>query len=678
MIINSSMILENSTDTNLNLADMCNNDFKSYIHGVLEFNDSMHKIYTESNKDYYRMLKEMQLSIDNKDKCLSLAEAGSSKVVDMVTKAIEAIISFIKKFIGFLTNKDTKIRHEYKVKAVKTRGFNIPDKINDSAVFTIYNYQSLADVDENKCRAALNNIISDIDRICDGNDMPMTDDSSMATAYKALARIVKNRRGRKQFDKPVNNAEIFKGFINNDVVYTDKEKMTYGAWRSSIVNTTPCDKTIIAKKLEGIRSDLEKCKSKIQKSNIVDADQKRNADMLLNQIKTIVTSYTWYINRLYDMETTQLKYILMTYNKVSANKINESNLMHGEPFNSDTLFDNDDMRDFNRTEWLDLELTTECYQLSWTMREVSSNVALKEAIILADDSPNKFNSLIVMREAEGTNLKERFNTIIERIKELINSFFDKLKSKFADNAKFIKDNMETINKPITIQSMKSAGDIISGMYRVQEKIELVPYNYDSMKDDLADKKVFFEKNIVSKLNKSSQFSKRSLTWSNDMNVTDYCKAYFGASMPEDKYPLCEYKGSEIEQNKNNIIKFLNDSNTFLSSIKSDLAKLESEAKKVANSAASNTQSSTSASDDKSKNESYFSELYNTWLTEVQIDAGDTEKADGDSGKSGKDESSAFRVYIDCYKDVLLSKLTASEFIVHELMQIMHKHVDMNK
>ena len=198
------------------------------------------------------------------------------------------------------------------------------------------------------------------------------------------------------------------------------------------------------------------------------------------------------------------------------------------------------------------------------------------------------------------------------------------------------------------------------------------------------------------MNKTVQSSKRNVKWTDDMEVATYCKIYFGASMPQDKYPMCEFTASEMDSNKGNIVRYLTEKNMAFSA-KTDLAKLEAESKKINVSAAAkaatkassnnkDTNNSTSnaaatpASDNDSKNESmYYSELYQRWITEADIDMGNVAQNAGDTDSANVDNEifKAFRVYMDTYKDVIFAKMTGAEFVFSELKQLIVMHAVKN-
>lgn len=679
MAFNSSIMLaESASNTRDSINEISTKTPESFIYTMLEFNDDIHSIETNERKDFYRALTEASLQ--------QLTEADSKSISQRLSDMLHAIVEFIKKFINMITQKDIKIRNEFKHLAARSNGFINPAKDGETFMFTLHHYPKFEDIDDQKCRASLNNIISDINFICDGRDMPTTDGSSLATAYKALARICKSNTTRKMYTDPVNDNSSFAAYVRSDIIYTERKEMTYRDWHNTIKDIIPTKKESIIQKANAIKGDLEKCETRVKQANIVDPDALKNAKALISQVKAIVSSWSWYLNAIYDAETVALRYIITTYKKIrGGGSMTESGMIHGEPFDSDTLFDNEDMRDFNPTEWMDLQLTTEGFNLKFEMDEFDKQVAIKEAEIFTDDDPLKFRRLVAMREAEGKSFKETIDAIIAKIKEIINNFFSKINNTLNLNKKYVDQHMKTIKeKPFAKSTPEctSKGDILAGMARVATPIKPDPFNFDLMKDDLKDKNTFFEKRVLSKLNVNSSVSKTKVEWKNgETSVVDYCKAYFGASMPDGS---CKFTGTELDASKEKIIEFVTASKSTLANIKTQMNNLESEARKVT-SKSTRTQNADETADkstegekkEEAKNESmYYSSLYGRYLTEVEITSGElTPQEAGSEGDSSSNESAAFKVYYEVYKDVLMSELTATEFIISELMKIIHHHVD---
>lgn len=676
-MFDSSILMEKTSVDTLSISKLSTNEFKSYLHQMLEFNDTLHDIDVDYQIKEYRALKEMAETSDP-EVIQALEEGVISENAQKISDAIAAIIRFLKDFAMYLTNSDIRERNQYRKMSSRTSLFRITNRANESMMFTQHNYPSIIGMDTTGFNQCLNGIVGDIERICSGANVTGISDASMAEAFKKLANSVKNdRTGRSQYSGAISSAADFREFVKGDLIYITRSQMTYEEWRKSIEKLNLASRSDINKKTDGMVHELERCQKMVRKANIVDKQTKADADTLVRQLKTIVDAFTWFIKECYAAESAQIRYIMKTYTKLSSTA-NEFGFIHGEEFNSDTLFDNEDMRDFNRTEWMDLTLATECYELKYEFGEVRRRIALQEAIILSDDQNDKFARLVAMREAEGAKLGDKFMEIIQRLKGFLEQFLSALKDKFSVTTRMIKDNPEIMSKPFGFTDVTSSGDVLAGLYRLQKNTNYAPYNPEAMKDDLSDKKVFFAKHVLGSLNESSTFSKRDVKWNDEMNITDYCKAYFGASMPD--MDPCKFTNDELNRNKENIVKLLNGSNIFINTIKADLSKLEAEAKKVANNVAKPAApaANDAAKGDEAQQESmYYSELYGTWFTEAEINVDETKAKEGEEGEKKSGGSDPFKVYMECYRDVFTSKLTAAQFVISELTQVVTRHISMN-
>lgn len=701
----SFKILSESVAQNMDNLNLYKNDgFESYLYGILEFNDKIHSLDIDSKIKEYRLLKEDSINESNNvmltvKESEVLQEIAGSNIKEKIMKVLNAIIDFIKKFINMIMQRDLKVRRQYTVMRRKTKAFTLDDinKENNSYTFVLYHCPSLANVDPNRCRSSLVNITSMINKIAAGEDVPTPDDSSLSLAYKGLIQTMKYNESRKVYTDSVSDNRSFQEYVKANLIYITRENIQYKEWKNSIKDILPSESKDITNKLANIKKDLEDCRNKIEKATIVDPATSKAADIYLSQIRAIISSYTWYLNQLYEAETKKLAYICNTYNKINNSRtmndsVMEYGLIHGEKFDSDTLFDNEDMNDFNRTEWLNLGLTTECYQLKYELDESLRRTALKEANIMVDADFDKINRLIAMREAEDANTGNKVSGVFASIKKIIAEFFQKIKEKLSGHSKFFQSNKQFIEKEFKINKVVSTGDIFAGIARVQKPLNIVPFNYESMKEDLKDKRTFFEKTILPTLKDQSTSSKRKVIWDNNMTITDYCKCYFGASMPKEKNAPCVFDKADLDMNKANLIAFLNNPKV-IQSINTDLNKLEAESKKVVNSQQTAQTSSSEGNnnnpgENKAVGESYFSVLYNAYITEADIEmqsGGTEEKKDATpadakqaaenngNDNSAKDKADAIKVYVDTYKDVLMSKLTAAEFIINEGMQIIMAH-----
>jgi hypothetical protein len=709
-----------NTDMTNSINEFVNTANDSYLYDLLEYNDILHDIDTSSKINYYRNLNNAILAESAGTEIAIYNEGIISSIVSKLVRIINAIIDFIKKVasnifgIGSankvnkekLKNEANRFKNdsEFNFKfnsryrppnnnnnTTRTDTTNHAVDINKTYKFKIFHYPDIKSIDTQQYRACLNNINSELERVCSDNYSGGTaSEKSKEMAFKTLGKLV-----NKYIDHKPNSGnsynildeKSFSAFVNSELCYIEEKEVNLKELldiMTDIANKADSSPSDYSKRISEFEQDLKRAKKIVEQCNFTSKEQEKHANDLILQINSIVQAYSNMIMTISKYKSKELEYTLSVLYKIRDGNINEAGFIHGEQFDSDTLFDNEDYRDFNRTEWLDLNITTECYELKFEMVECAKRIALQEALILSDDDQyNKFDRLIAMREAEEAKTKANVNGIIQSIKKWLETFIQNIKNRYSKNAKILRRNMQFVEKPITIKEIRSSGDIIAGMYRIQQRLNIIPFNYDTMKDDLKDKETFFKNKILPNLKNTSQYHKRNVKWTDGMSIADYCKAYYGASMPEDKYPKCEFSTSDVEANKNNIVRFLQTENIF--SAKNDLQTLENESKKVYSKTQTNTPATSNdqkaenntaeqKSTEKPTNESYYSELYGMWFTEAEIEMGEKPEGQQQNNSTNSEEATAFRIYMETYKDVILAKMTASEFIVSELMQIMMAHI----
>lgn len=702
MAFNSSLLkATDSSSTGIELQSVVNNiDSRPPIYNYLEFNSDIQDIDLSSKIAQYRLLVEGVYLEDN-NQSLAVVNEG------LVKNIFEGLANIIRKIINFIKSIGRNILNALR-KSVSPAPANNPKVINKKIKVKSFHYPDLSKLDGGSYRACLNNLVNTVERLANGESSSGSSDKDTTMAFKTLYKMVKKsvEPGSPKYEGKVTDASTFIEFVNTELCYVTDEEVVLKVWHESIGNKhSPRNVQKFNELLSLFDHDLEKAQSILTRAStrtdIYTDDQVREIRITVSRIEQFCTTYVKFINIIYNLYIREINYankIVSSINRSykAEDSYDESALFHGEPFNSDTLFDNEDMRDFNRTEWMDLNLTVECYEMKYALTKSMQDLIVNEALILTDDKPNKIARLKALREAEEKKSGGKIATLVDNIRKILQKFISALTPKFNNLAGYIRKYKGQIDKPITFTSnMKSNGDILAGMYRVQSGINIIPFDYNAMKDDLKDKKTFFAKRILPSMNKTVQSSKRNVKWTDDMEVATYCKIYFGASMPQDKYPMCEFTASEMDSNKGNIVRYLTEKNMAFSA-KTDLAKLEAESKKINVSAAAkaaakssdnkDTNNSTSnatttpAFDNNSKNESmYYSELYQRWITEADIDMGNVAQNAGDTSSANADNEifKAFRVYMDTYKDVIFAKMTGAEFVFSELKQLIVMHAVKN-
>lgn len=498
------------------------------------------------------------------------------------------------------------------------------------------------------------------------------------TLYKALPRY-------KTSGSEFSTIDDYKHYIDN-AIGTRKITCTGNdyiqKYHEMCKNPIALSATEYTKKLKELNNNLDYAAGTY---SIYSEENKEIIMLALVFIKDIAQLTSQLINQSIQKYIEACSYFIKVFGGSTKVKT-ESGFIHGEPFDSETLFANADYRDFNPTEWMNLELTTEMYEIKYAIREFKKNVAIKEAnILLNNTDPRKtMIELIAMREAEEKKFKLNIDTIIFRISEMISKFLGTVKDTFNQDSILIKKNAEKMKQPFTFEKVSSKGDIIAGIDRVQIHLN-IRYDEATMKDDT--KKDIFEKQVLPSLSESTGVNiKRKNSWDpSKMEIAEYCKRYFGGPISEssDGFTLCEYTGKELDGLKDKITNFIHNFNKITASINSDLNSLKIESKKLGvkdiNTTTSTANSTTTSQNIEPQNNSvYYSILYDRALNEADIVKADTEeKTDANVSNNNLDNDKAVNganEYFNCYKDVIAAKLTAIEFIHSELMQIIRNHL----
>ena len=375
-----------------------------------------------------------------------------------------------------------------------------------------------------------------------------------------------------------------------------------------------------------------------------------------------------------------------------GNSWGESASIHGEPFNSDTLFDNEDYRDFNPSTWLDVQLKTEAYALNYEIREYQRRVALQEALILSDENPMKYQRLIAMREAEETRFQKNAANVFAAVKKALNIFIGKVKDSCNANVAFVKKYKAFIEKPVKIVGIKSKGDILAGANRIKKPTQLVAFDSKTLKDDLVDKETFFKNKVYNNYKETSSFAKRNVTLDDAGEMKKYLMLYFGGAGEE----KLDFETATINANKNLILEFIQSVNSIVAKVNNTLDKIELEMKRAGAEVDKNKPADNKPVENKPaeakpdeakpaeggeatpKEESaYFSILYENYIYN-EADATDPDKGasgEGENAENSADIAKMAQVYLDTYSTILTTQIGCAEFIVKEFMDLMIKHVE---
>lgn len=685
---------------------------QSFEECLLELNDSIHEAYIDDyidglksnmiNRVIYKSILEDTNNTDNVSTTTKKKENIFRRIYNAFKKWITGIIDHFRNIFNWYDQLNDKMERtmeelfrqcgvdfdNYTVNYTKTNESavdNSTDSIktffSDTREFTLFHFPSSKDISP----TIYDFLIQSIDRII----LPKIRNSNNKTQEEIITDIKTSildgifKQLPKSDIKSFTSADDYKEYVSSicyreTVVCSGKEYMEN--FNKNKDNSIASNSSAYTKKMNDLNRALDKMLSSFANSSDKDKDSMIIALTFLSDIAKLTTQL---INKSIREYFNMGNYFLKVFAPYTKSSKNEAGFIHGEPFDGDTLFANGDPRDFNPTEWMNLELTTEMYEIRYAIRECRKNIAIKEANIILNgvDPKRTINELVSMREAEEKKFNLNIDTIILRISEMINKFLGFVKDKFNQDSMLLKKNAEKMKEPFKFEKVSSKGDILAGIDRVQTHFD-IRYDESTMKDDT--KKDIFEKQVLPKLNDGT--GKRKLSWAPDkMEISEYCKLYFGAPMSDsaEGFTLCEYTGTELNGAKDKITGFIHNFNRITASINNDLNSLKVESKKLGvktntpNTATQQQTSTTASSTVEPQNNSacYYSILYDRYINEADIVKYETESNRNDNtNDDNKSATNGPNEYFNCYKDVIAAKLTAIEFIHSELMQIIRNHL----
>ena len=689
-----------SDNTISSIKEMTIGNDESYLYSVLEFNESMHKLEIEDKLAYYRALVE---SINGDP--AKLEHIYESYVVDgikRIVEFIERIIEWIKQKLGSIFEINAISQSEFNMKKRISKGFVKDIDMEKEYTFTCFNYPMLSKIDSRMCDEALSDIFEHINEICNGKDLPEVSDTTLKSAYSKLAKTIEDScradamsEVKRDYTGSREDKEDFVKFIKANIVFKYRKRMPYYSWKDNFIDTiTDISKTAINDKMKYINDKLEAAREKVSRVETLDQLQKTNLTTYLSQASSIIRSYEWFLYWVMNMRRAHMKEVIRVYNNIINNNtesMTESGTIHGEVFDSETLFDNDDIRDFNRTEWIDLKLEAEMYQVRYNLSEERMVAAIREAIIRAGEGTEaeKRVQLEALDNQTWQKIKEGITEFIRNIFKFFEQAIQTILEKLNPHAIYMKthDKMARDNK--FALKAKSKIDIFNGINRVRESIDIViPYDYEKLKGDLENVDDFFEKHILPRLERSTFRIRKSITFNRQDGINAYMRQHYGLPWGNNPEEI-EFDAETLERNKDAMIKYITNPNEMVSRIRAELRELEANAKKAASGMskpAPKALPKKSASGDDNKgteetvnNEAVYSYLYNTWMTEATIETldkdGDTVIHTDENGSTVSEEI-ALQNYLSAYKIVYTARINACKSIISEFVNIMKAHVNM--
>lgn len=319
---------------------------------------------------------------------------------------------------------------------------------------------------------------------------------------------------------------------------------------------------------------------------------------------------------------------------------------------------------------------------------------IQECKILSESSKNKFNKIQSLNEGVTDKIKEGFTKIIDFIKKMWAKFMEKLTAFVAKDKTYLEKYKDIILKKKPKEATYTMYDYANGIKNIVST-SVPMFNYDSLKDKLADN-LTFEKFIT---------QGKTPAYDGKVEFVDYCKDLFRGSLDEK-----EFKSNAI--NMTDVYNYCNGYNSMQDKIKKDITTIESaalSAGKVIDALPK------PAAETGTKTENYlfanpitYSSVYETYITEMDIKKDEpstpdkaepaqdstsaakqvsnitkgTEKAEDDDTKASASASNEeltvakdkINRYLSICSTLFTAKLTISEEIYKGYMQIIRSHV----
>ena len=725
-----SIVLENPLTNDDKLSKLVSNN-ESEMYAVLEFNDSIHDIMVSKYVNEYHAMMESANGGDIE----ALNEFMARDVTDKMRAILQAILSYLGEaaaaIANLLTDKSTeyvknkkKYNFEYRYNKTDEREFynkalrTNPDiKLDEFKEIVLDNfsavegsyisskqywYPSDKQINFDAPVRAVEVIEEKIDAILHGNkadaDIKILEDAidtMTARAAEGFAVTVPKNK--------ISNNKEFRKYMK-EFVTTEVQTVPFTKWQKD-ARSIEFDTSFSTKATADIKKKLRTYQTTlVEKINKVEPEYRNTLFTLVGYIRTVCSLWCQFIRFIASAKCSHMHSRLMEYEKMKARLYSTERMkaaapeslkeatIHGEEFDGDTLFANGDERDFNRTEWLDLALENAIYSIKYEMMDHYRKMALCEAHTLADENA-KFRNIVVMREANENAFSNFIANIIKFIKENFNKFMTALKEKCDKDTAYINRNKKYADMPFNEgANAASTGDILAGMYRVQDKVNIPDFNYAVMKDSLNDENAFFRKYVLPQLNKSSNYSKKpNLQFTEGMTIEQYCKAYYGAGVYTEDADKCKFDTNDLNQNRPNMLKFIREAHQIMNPMKQELNDLERKIKadtrkwsKTATTTVQTTESNDQPSDTATaqpanktatpQNASAFFSVYDgSWITEAEFDAGKVPE-NANRTKAVSEEANAYKVYLTVYKKVLMARITGCEFVRKEISSLIRGHI----
>lgn len=681
---------EYSAVHNNNTPILYKKDKYDHIYEMLEFEDKMDELITNEACQYYQYITLKAFDEDNK----IINAENMRKVMNFIGEKMALIGKALGREARKIRISAQKTGAEDKITQMKTRGnykvqsaliyiknptANIKESFSDITGMFIQTVRDLQNFSTKKIPRNINSLIAELEEK-EKNETGNT--SYISRIYTALGVRFVRENGTKLFYTTL-------------VTFTQNSSPDIFRDRMAMLEDISVCMGQIADYCTRQKHKIDILATKLTNTNIDE-----NSIRYLNYIRRKINyTYRCVINVIKGLDpfcNENTKQLEIAFRKIMG-YIDEASI-HGEEFNADTLFDNDSLEDFNKTEWMDLSLIESEYENRKLYRKLYREAYYKECRMYLSDQGPSIERLQMINEEMDQKTKQAYWENIQRVvREFINKWSNKLKNLSNTDKPYLLKYKDTIlkdDRDANIFNGASTGGYIFTGYKIlnSNTFKFPSFDYDpnspEKNEKFKDKDTYLKSIINSDSFKGNHIKPEHKT----ENANDFLKRYFGAMIGKD----VKITGIDKDIYETNMLStmygLLLNPTRIIDKINGDFNKIKS-----AVDMKDNTIKSQQANAQVQQNSAY-SYVSDKFIHEFESaepsKTGNNDDTKQDSPqnpatpnvdnntnnqqqekKTGVDYETAKRTYIQAMNDIIKAQLTAVEYIRNEFRQIIRHKVN---
>lgn len=372
--------------------------------------------------------------------------------------------------------------------------------------------------------------------------------------------------------------------------YGDKTWFGYENTKITNVNVNEIGGTLLDM-IDGLtlvaRSNLKYVSNNINRIVNINTDFKNKKDGLSNntqhEIQGFCTDISHYSNFLAQVFSNLVKICISQVNQIIKKvegSISEGTI-HGEEFDSDILFANGDLDDFNSMEWADLALRQGDADYDILTNNIQREAYLLECqMYLSEEGPSMERLRYINEIADTKQVGAVMNAIFDKMGEIIKEFFKKIDEKINVDRPYVQKYKDTILKdnPPEMYPMKTGGWIVLGEKHIRDfvnnnYINKFQFNYTDNNGDTFKSKENYFASIVKNFDNTGEMG----NYDPNTPYIDWLKKYFGAPFTDTKDNIT-IDGQKTKIDMNIVYNYLVDAKT----LKTGIQRMHDTVKRFAN------------------------------------------------------------------------------------------------